>query len=209
MKTKTTRTLAGALLVAGLLAGFSVPAVHAAEAYAIDYSHSHVGFAVKHFGISTVRGEFKDYSGDVMIDEADLANSSVSIEIEVASIDTENEKRDGHLKSADFFDAENHPKMTFESTKIEKTGEGEFLVTGDLTIRGTTREIQLPVTFGGPLTAMGTVRIGVEGGTTIDRQDYGLAWSKLLETGGLVVANDVDINISLEASRPAEAAAQG
>lgn len=182
----------------------SAAGANAAQSYAIDYSHSHVGFAVKHFGISTVRGEFKDYSGEVMIDENDLAASSVSIEIEVASIDTDNEQRDGHLKSADFFDAENHPKMTFKSTKIEKTDAGRFLVTGDLSIRGMTREIQLPVTFGGPLEAMGTVRIGVEGETTINRQDYGLAWSKLLETGGLVVANDVDISISLEASRPVE-----
>jgi polyisoprenoid-binding protein YceI len=201
MKIRTIPALAAVLV----LAVFSAPRAEAAENYAIDYAHSSIGFAVKHFGISTVRGEFKEYSGELMIDEANLADSSVSIEVTVASIDTSNEKRDGHLESADFFDAENHPKLTFESTKIEKTGEGEFMVTGNLTIRGTTKEIQMPVTVGGPLEAMGSVRVGVEGQTTINRQDYGLAWSKLLETGGLVVADDVKITFSLEASRPVEA----
>jgi len=178
-----------------------------AEPYAIDKSHSNIGFTVKHFGISNVRGQFNDYSGELTIDEENLSNSSVSIQIEVASIDTDHEQRDGHLRSADFFDAENHAYMTFESSGIEKTGEGEFLVTGNLTMRGTTREIQIPVTFGGPITARGTVRIGIEGEVTIDRQEYGVSFSRVMDTGGLVVGNDVKVSFALEASRPAEEAA--
>lgn len=202
MRIKTIITLAAVFALTVL----STPRARAAESYAIDHSHSNISFAVRHLGISTVRGSFGEYSGELMIDEANLADSSVSIDIAVASIDTANEKRDDHLRSADFFDAENHPRMTFESTKIEKTGEGQFMVTGDLTIRGTTKQIQMPVTVGGPLEAMGKVLLGVEGGTTIDRQDYGLSWSRLIETGGLVVANEVAIDFSLEASRPAAAA---
>lgn len=206
MRTKTalTSTLAIAL---GLLA---VPAARAAEDYAIDIGHSRIGFAVKHFGLTNVRGDFKEFSGELVIDEEDLINSSVSLEIEASSIDTNHEQRDGHLRSADFLDAENHEELTFESTRIEKTGEGEFLVTGHLAIRGTTHEIQMPVAFAGPIEARGTLRIGIEGEVTIDRQDYGVSFSRVMDTGGLVVGNDVKISFAIEASRPVtEASDQG
>ncbi len=200
MRTKATLVLALALVLATL----AVPAAQAAETYAIDNSHSNIGFSVKHFGITSVRGEFKEFSGELMIDEEDLVNSSVKLEIVADSIDTNHEQRDGHLRSADFFDAENHGQLRFESTKIEKTGNSEFLVTGNLTIRGTTNEIQMPVTFGGPISARGTLRIGIEGGLTIDRQDYGVSFSRVMDTGGLVVGNDVKISFALEAFRPEE-----
>ena len=195
------------LVIATALAAVTVPTAHAVEAYAIDLSHSSVGFSVKHFGISTVRGYFTEFSGELMIDEEDLVNSSVAIEIATASIDTRHEQRDGHLRSADFFDAENHETLTFESTKIEKTGDGEFLVIGKLTIRGTTHEVRMPVTFGGPIAVRGTLRVGIEGEITIDRQDYGVSFSRVMDTGGLIVGDDVKISFSLEASRPVEEAA--
>jgi polyisoprenoid-binding protein YceI len=197
------------LTLAAALTGLTMPTVHAAEAYTIDPSHSSIGFAVKHFGISNVRGQFNEYSGEVMIDAEELTRSSVRIEIAAESIDTSHEERDGHLRSADFFDAENHPALIFESTKIENTGEGEFLITGNLTIRGMTHEIQIPVAFGGPITARGSLRIGIEGEVTIDRQDYGVSFSRVMDTGGLVVGNDVKISFALEASRPIAEAGTG
>ena len=195
------------LAIALTLVTLTVPTAQAAEAYAIDPSHSSVGFSVKHFGISTVRGRFTEFSGELMIDEENLVNSSVAIEIATASLDTGHEQRDGHLRSADFFDAENHETLTFESTKIEKTGDGEFLVTGKLTIRGMTHEVRMPVTFGGPIAVRGNLRVGIEGEITIDRQDYGVSFSRVMDTGGLIVGDDVKISFSLEASRPVEEAA--
>ncbi len=195
------------LAIVTTLAAVTAPTAYGAEAYAIDQTHSSVGFSVKHFGISTVRGRFTEFSGELMIDEENLVNSSVSIEVATASIDTRHEQRDGHLRSADFFDAENHETLTFESTKIEKTGDGEFLVTGKLTIRGMTHEVRMPVTFGGPIAVRGTLRVGIEGEITIDRQDYGVSFSRVMDTGGLIVGNDVKISFSLEASRPVEEAA--
>ena len=197
------------LTLAALAAFVAGAAVAAATPYELDFNHSGIGFSVKHFGISNVRGKFAEYSGALMIDEDDLSKSSVAIEIAAASIDTANEQRDGHLRSADFFDVENHPTLTFKSTGIERTGEGEFLVTGDLTIRGKTREVRLPVTVGGPIDARGAKRIGIEGALTIDRQDYGVSFSRVMDTGGLVVGNDVKIDFSIEATHTTEVSSGG
>ena len=185
----------------GLLLG---GAARGAEEYEIDPVHSTIGFSVRHMGISSVKGEFNEYDGSIMIDEADLTRSSVNLTISAASVDTDNEQRDGHLRSDDFFNAEAFPQLTFNSTEIEAVGDGEFVMTGKLTIRETTREVEIPVTFGGPIVARGAKRVGAEGGVTIDRQDYGLKFDVPMDGGGLLVGNDVKISFAIEATRPAE-----
>lgn len=197
------------ILIGGLAAALltTTGAFAAAVDYEIDPVHSHIGFAVKHLGVSTVRGEFKEYGSDLRIDEENLAESSVTLRIRAASIDTDNQRRDDHLRSDDFLNAEAYPELVFESTGIEAAGEGEYLLTGNLTIRDTTREVEIPVSVAGPIDFQGTQRLGVEGEVTIDRQEYGVNFSRALDTGGLVVGNDVKISFSIEATREAAAEA--
>lgn len=170
-----------------------------AAAWNIDPAHSNAMFKVRHLGISNVTGSFKKMSGTVMMDESDITKSTVEATIDAASLDTGDSKRDEHLKSPDFFDVATNPTITFKSKKVEKVGEGKLKVTGDLTIRGVTKEVVLDVTGPQtPVTAFGGMRSGASATTTINRQDFGVAWSKLMEGGGLVVGNDVAINIDLE-----------
>jgi polyisoprenoid-binding protein YceI len=177
----------------------------AAETYNVDNGHSFVSFTVKHMSVSSVRGEFKDYSADLTVDEADLGNSSINLKIDAASIDTRDEKRDGHLRSADFFEVETYPEIVFKSTKIEKTESGRFWATGDLTIKETTQEVVIDLEINGPIKdPYGNHRVGAEGSVTIDRQEFGVKFSRLMDNGGLVVGDDVQISFSLEASRKAE-----
>lgn len=179
--------------------------VFASESYKLDSAHSYIGFAVRHMGVANVRGEFRDYSADLTVDEADLARSSIELHIAAASIDTRNERRDDHLRSEDFLGVETYPQIVFKSKEIEKTGEGAFRATGDLTLHGVTKEVVLELEVAGPIKdPFGNMRLGVEGGVTIDRQDYGVKWSKLLDSGGLVVDDNVKISFSLEASRKIE-----
>lgn len=188
------RTLFLALLVT---AGSAL----AADTYAVDKSHSEIGFTVKHMVISKVRGAFHDYSVDLVLDPEHLEKSSVKAVIQAASIDTNNEKRDEHLRSADFFDVATYPTLVFQSRKIEKRGEG-WVAIGDFTMHGVTKTVELPFELSGPITdPWGNVRTGVSTTLTIDRQAYGLSWSNALETGGLVVDNLVEIQINLEAIR--------
>lgn len=176
----------------------------------LDNSHSRIGFAVKHMMVSTVRGEFKSYTGSLQLDESDFTRSVISGEIEVASIDTRDENRDGHLKSGDFFDVENHPKMTFKSTRIEAKGGNEYVVYGDLTIRGVTREIEVETEYSGQhQNPWGATVTGFSGTATINRKDFGLGWNVALETGGILVGEKVKLEIEVELSKqaaPAEAA---
>ena len=171
-----------------------------AAEWTVDKSHSQVGFAVKHLMISTVRGSFSDYDVAISFDETDPSNLTFSGTIQAASINTENEKRDNHLKSADFFDSANHPTLAFASKKTEKTSDGMYQMTGDLTIRGTTKEVVLNVEGLTPVitTPMGDTRTGVTVTVTINRKDFGLNWNKALETGGVLVANEVKITIEAE-----------
>ncbi len=170
----------------------------AGQQFEMDTSHSHLGFGVRHLTVSTVRGQFNQFDAVLDYDPEDPASSSVEVTIDAASIDTRNEKRDNHLKSEDFFDVANHPQITFHSTSSVATEDG-FEVTGELTIRGTTHEVVLPVEVVGPITdAMGQQRLGVSGQLTIDRNDYGVAWSRAMEGGGLVVGNEVKITIEAE-----------
>lgn len=195
--------------IASLLLSTAFVAAAASSAeYRIDPKHSRLGFAVRHMGVSTVRGDFDSYSGTFDIDEADLTRSRVEVAIETASIDTGVEDRDNHLRSGDFFDAATHPQITFVGKSIAPgAAAGEYVVTGDLTMRGVTKEVQLPLTVAGPIDLGDSLRMGVSGGTTINRKDYGVAWHRVLDTGGLVVADEVAIEIEAELVRPKEAAA--
>jgi polyisoprenoid-binding protein YceI len=176
----------------------------AVSTWRIDPSHSTVEFAVKHMMISSTKGRFSDFSGEINLDENDLANSTVNVSINVVSIDTHDEKRDEHLRSADFFDAENHPVMTFVSKQVRPKGDDEFEVVGDLTIRGITREVVLKAEREG----MGTSPWGNEvaaytAKTEIDRKDFGLVWNVALETGGILVGDKVKLNLEIEAIKQA------
>lgn len=165
----------------------------------IDPSHSHIEFAVKHLMISTVKGRFSDVEGEIVIVPGTPAASSVTATIKAVSIDTRTGQRDDHLRSADFLHAENYPEITFKSTRI--TGDAsEFKVTGDLTIRGTTREVTLDATNeGSGKDPWGGERIGFSAKTKIDRRDFGLTWNQAIESGGVVVGTEVKISIEIEA----------
>jgi len=185
------------IVVAALL--FASPALAAAATYKIDSSHAQTSFAVKHLVISTVRGEFGKTEGTLVIDDADVSKSSVEATIDVASVNTREEKRDAHLKSPDFFDVAKFPKMTFKSTKVEAAGAGKLKVTGDLTLKGVTKSVVLDVT--GPTAEIkdpwGNTRRGVSATGKINRQDFGVSWGKLIEAGP-VVGDEVTIQIEAE-----------
>jgi len=173
--------------------------VPAAGAYALDASHSEVGFAVRHLMVSKVRGRFSDVAGTIEIGENPY-ESSVSVTIGTASIDTRDEQRDGHLRSGDFFDAEAWPTMTYQSRSVRDAGKGRYVVEGDLTIKGVTRPVPLELTFeGGAADPWGGLRIGFSAKAEIDREDFGLSWNQALETGGVVVGKKVTIEIEAEA----------
>jgi polyisoprenoid-binding protein YceI len=164
----------------------------------IDLSHSQINFTVRHMVFAKVHGSFKAWSAKLEIGD-DLASSSVRAEIDVASIDTHEAKRDAHLRSGDFFDAEAHPKLTFQSKRVDKTGGG-LKVIGDLTIRGTTKEVALDVEeTGRGKDPWGQERVGFAGKTAIDRKDFGLTWNQALEAGGVLVGDKVEISIEVQA----------
>ena len=175
----------------------------AATTWNIDASHSHVEFAVKHLMISTVKGRFAEVEGTIVVDEENPANSHVEVRIPAASIDTREPNRDAHLRSADFLDADNHPYLTLASTKVETDGE-ELTVYGDLTIRGVTRPVVLQGEyFGATGTPFGTVVAAFSAKTKINRKDYGLNWNAALETGGVLVGDEVKISLEVEAIKQA------
>lgn len=186
-------------LLAGALV-FPLPA-QAADEYAFDKAHSTLGFSVTHLMVSKVPGQFNDYEGKVVFDANDLAASKIDVTIQTASIDTNNEKRDVHLKTADFFDAEKFPTIMFVSKSIAKEGD-QYKATGDLTLKGVTKEISFPLTIAGPVASpMGDTALGLEASFKLNRQDYGITWNKALDSGGLMVSDDVNINISVEAHK--------
>jgi polyisoprenoid-binding protein YceI len=172
--------------------------------WTIDNVHSQVGFSVRHMMVSTVRGQFRKYGGSVKIDPKDFTRSTFEGEVDVASIDTGNPDRDNHLRTGDFFDAPNHPKIRFRSTRVEgKAGAGgdEYRVTGDLTIRGVTRPVTLDVEFHGTQkNHYGTTVAGVTARGTINRKDFGVSWNAVLETGGFAVSDKVTLELELEAA---------
>jgi polyisoprenoid-binding protein YceI len=170
----------------------------AAAKWEVDKAHSSVNFKVSHMVISTVNGKFETFDGSFDFDPKNLATGTAEMTIDVASINTDNDKRDGHLKSADFFDAEKYPKITFKSKKVIPGTGKNFKIVGDLTIRDVTKEVTFDCVFNGSAEFMGTTKAGFTCSTTINRQDYHVNWSKTLDNGGLVAGNDVDITLDLE-----------
>jgi polyisoprenoid-binding protein YceI len=164
--------------------------------YGIDTVHSTVGFKIRHL-VSKVSGDFTDFDGAIVADFNNLDKSSVEFTIQAASIDTKNEKRDGHLRSSDFFDVEKYPEITFKSSKITRVDDDTFAVDGTLTMRGVAKEITLTVDFLGEMSAMGGTRAGYELTTTLNRMDYGVSWNRAVEAGGFVLGDEVEVNIAL------------
>lgn len=180
--------------------------------WAIDSAHSSIGFTVRHMVVSRVRGRFTRWNGTIAMDERDPTGARVEISIEPASVDTGVEQRDNHLRSPDFFDVERHAAMTFRSTAIQKTGEGRYRVTGDLAMHGVTRPVSLEVEFAGSARdPWGGIRAGFSARGSLDRRDFGLTYNQLLEAGGVLVGEKVDLDIEVEAVKrstaPAAAAA--
>ena len=164
----------------------------------LDPTHSALEFGVKHMVLTTVKGKFRSFAVDANIDEADLANSSATITIDAGSVDTGENDRDNHLRSADFFDAENHPQLIFVTKRLEPKG-GEYRIVGDLTIRGVTKEVALEGEVTGPLKdPWGNMRAGISAETKISRKDFGLTWNAALEMGGVVVGDAVKLAIDIE-----------
>lgn len=183
----------------------SLPAAAGAETWVLDTAHTGVHFKVRHLMVSWVRGDFEKFSGTVVYDENDITKSSAEITIDASSINTRVAKRDAHLISPDFLDAGKHPTLTFRSKRVEKAGDGTLRISGDLTIRGVTRETVLTVE--GPSPAIkdlqGKMRVGGTATAKINRKDYGLTWNKAIEAGGVVVGDEVEITIEIELVRGA------
>lgn len=167
--------------------------------YTMDPAHSVIGFAIRHFEISLVRGRFKDFKGTITYDASDVTKSSVQFTAKIESIDTGVEARNNHLKTADFFDAAKFPEMTFKSTRVERNGDS-YVLHGDFTLKGVTKPVSLPFTLTGAIKdGQGNTRFGVAAQTKIDRRDYGITWGKAMANGGLDVGNEVTVDLQLEA----------
>lgn len=176
--------------------------------WVIDPVHSHIGFSVKHMMVATVRGQFKSYRGKVRLDPKDFTRSQFEGEIDVASIDTDNVDRDNHLRTNDFFDAQNHPKITFRSTRIELKDAGEYVVHGSLTIRGVEKPVALDVEFlGTSKNPYGQTVGGFNARGSINRKDFGVNFNALLETGGVAVGEKVKLEIDVEVTAVEDAVA--
>ena len=196
---RKTLTLALALgLCASLIAA---TASAATTTYNVDNTHSSVTFKIRHL-VSKVAGRCDKVSGTIVADRADLTKSTVELTIDATSIDTDNENRDGHLKSPDFFDTEKFPTITFKSTKVEKTGENTYGVTGDFTMRGVTKSMVIPVTVLGISDGAQGSMAGFETTFPLNRKEFGVEWNKALDAGGFVLGDEVDVNILLEAREP-------
>jgi polyisoprenoid-binding protein YceI len=171
--------------------------------YQIDPAHSIIGFAIRHLEINWVEGRFKDFKGTIHFDDSDITKSSVEFTAKVESIDTGVEARDKHLRTADFFDVAKYPEMTFKSTRIERKGKDAYVLYGDFTLKGVTKQVQLPFTVTGAIKdPWGNTRFGINAQTRINRRDYGINYGNAMENGGLDVGNEVTINLQLEAVKP-------
>lgn len=172
--------------------------------WTIDTNHSEVIFKVKHLVVSTITGQFKSFEGKIEGDKEDFTDAQISFTAYVDSITTGNEQRDGHLKSPDFFDAANHPKISFASTEVIFKGGSDYIVKGDLTIRGIAKPVELKAEYGGiQKDFYGNTVAGFEISAKINRQDYGLTWSAVTETGGIVVSDEVKLQINVEVIKQA------
>jgi polyisoprenoid-binding protein YceI len=192
-------SIVGILALIGLVA--SRPVAPGADTYKIDPAHSNIGFTVTHLVINTVRGKFNEFMGTLELDGNALQGAQGTIQAK--SIDTGIERRDNHLRSADFFEVQKYPTITFQSKRVEKKGEEAVLV-GDFTMHGVTRELALPATVKGPIKdPWGNSRIGLQARAKLNRKDYGLKYNQALETGGLVVADEVELDLNVEAVKAA------
>jgi polyisoprenoid-binding protein YceI len=171
--------------------------------WSLDQAHSTVEFTVRHMVVATFSGKFTSFDAEIQFDEVRPETASVSATVDVASIETGNEQRNGHLRSDDFFNAEQYPQMTFTSTRIVRDG-GEFKIHGDLTIRDVTKPVVFEAEYGGQvIDPWGNARLGIVAETTINRREFGLNWNGLIESGGAIVADKVKIKLHVEATRPA------
>jgi len=171
--------------------------------YTIDPTHTRLGFSTRHAMVTTVRGQFTEFSGTAHVDAVNPAASKVELAIQTGSVDTGVTDRDAHLRSPDFFDADNNKEITFSSTKVERDGD-DWVVTGDLTIKGETRPVTIAFEpTGSARDPFGKLRIGFEGGTTINRKDWGLSWNAALETGGVLVSEKIKLEFDVSAIRNA------
>jgi polyisoprenoid-binding protein YceI len=172
--------------------------------YTIDPAHSRIGFVARHAMVTKVRGSFNDFTGTAVLDGQDPSRSSATVTIKAASIDTRNEQRDGHLRSNDFLSMDEYPEITFVSTSARQTGEGEFELTGDLTIKGVTRSVTVPFSYEGSATdPYGNLRVGFEGSVAINRRDYGITWNAALDGGGVLVSDKVVLEFEISAIKNA------
>ncbi len=172
--------------------------------WVVDSTHSSIDFTVKHMMIAKVKGTFHTFAADIEADPTDLTSAEIRFEVELTSIDTRNADRDNHLRTADFFDVEQYPKMTFKSTSIERDGDDEYEVTGDLTLHGVTRSETFSVTFeGSGKDPWGNEKVGFSGKGSIKRSDYGLTYNAALETGGVLIGDEVTFSIEIEAAKQA------
>lgn len=177
---------------------------HVTGDYTIDPAHSRIGFTVRHAMITNVRGEFTEYEGSLHLDGADPARSTAELTIKVASVDTSQAQRDEHLRTGDFFDAGTYPQITFRSTSAEQAGDGTYRLHGNLTIKDVTRPVTLDLEYTGSATDLyGANRAGFEGGTTIDRTDWGLTYNAALETGGVLIGERVKLVLDISAVKSA------
>jgi polyisoprenoid-binding protein YceI len=173
----------------------------------LDKSHSEISFSVRHMMISTVRGRFEEFDGKFDVNETDPSQSKIEVEIQAASINTKDGQRDGHLKSPDFFDVEKHPTIAFKSKRVEKVDAQHVRLIGDLTIKNVTKEVVLAVEYAGQSKSpWGTVSAGFSAQTKINRKEWGLVWNVALETGGMLVGDEITISIELELVKQPEAA---
>lgn len=188
--------------IASIIA-MTLPVAASASTWSIDPDHSTVGFKVKHMMVSNVYGKFEKHAGVIELDDKDITKSKVQVTIDTNSVNTNVQKRDEHLRSADFFDVAKHPTMTFVSKKVAKAGKDRLKVTGDLTLHGVTKQVVLDVE--GPTKESkdpwGNIRKGVTATTKINRKDFGLVWNGVLETGGVAVGDEVTITLEIEAIR--------
>nr|WP_294933992.1 YceI family protein [uncultured Flavobacterium sp.] len=167
--------------------------------WAIDPTHSAIGFKVKHMMFTNVSGKFEKYDATIITEDDDLSKATFEFAADINSIDTRNADRDTHLKSADFFDAENHPKMSFKSSSFTKIDDDDYEMAGDLTIRGVTKFVKLPAEFSGLMKdPWGNTKAGINISGKINRKDWGLNWNSALETGGVLVSEDVKLDIELQ-----------
>lgn len=180
-----------------------------ADTYTIDAGHSEVGFKIRHL-VSTVRGRFNEFSGTINMDPKNIQSSSVEFRIKAESIDTNQDNRDKHLRAEDFFFVEKYPEITFKSDSVKPAGKDKYNVTGTLTLRGVSKKVTLPVTYTGEVKdPWGNTKAGFETSTTLNRKDYGIVWNQAVDNGGVILGDDVQIEINLETQKQTPKPAAG